>query len=324
MRIEQTTQFLYENIGEEIKITACRSLDEAVHIPEKIEGCPVTEIGDYAFSDSGKQQESQMGMGNYSNGGEKTEQSLPYLCGKRLKEIHLPKSIRKIGRYAFYNCTMLAELSCSSNIQDLGSGFFTGCRRIRHIHIKVREDEKSCLKDLLSELRQMLTVTYESQRGKAQLIFPEFFEESVENTPARLLEIRTHGCGHRYRYCFDKTKFQFHEYDELFPHVKAQETEEIVSRLALGRLQFPYELSKNARKEYEEYIKKHTKAAFNLLLSQRELDTLKWLLSQWTFQKEEVDEAIQMADNYQYVEALGYLMDYCHENYKIRKKKFEL
>ena len=170
MRIEQTTQFLYENIGEEIKITACRSLDEAVHIPEKIEGCPVTEIGDYAFSDSGKQQESQMGMGNYSNGGEKTEQSLPYLCGKRLKEIHLPKSIRKIGRYAFYNCTMLAELSCSSNIQDLGSGFFTGCRRIRHIHIKVREDEKSCLKDLLSELRQMLTVTYESQRGKAQLI----------------------------------------------------------------------------------------------------------------------------------------------------------
>ena len=97
-----------------------------------------------------------------------------------------------------------------------------------------------------------------------------------------------------------------------------------MSRLALGRLQFPYELSKNARKEYEEYIKKHTKAAFNLLLSQRELDTLKWLLSQWTFQKEEVDEAIQMADNYQYVEALGYLMDYCHENYKIKKKKFEL
>lgn len=324
MRIEQTTQFLYENIGEEIKITACRSLDEAICIPEEIGGYPVTEIGDYAFSDSGKQQENQMGTGSCPNGRERTEQPLPYLCGKRLKEVHLPKSIRKIGRYAFYNCTMLAELSCSSNIQDLGSGFFTGCRRIGHIQIKVREDEKSCLKDLLSELRQMLTVTYESQRGKAMLLFPEFFEESVENTPARLLEIRTHGCGHRYRYCFDKTKFQFHEYDELFPHVKAQEPEEIVSRLALGRLQFPYELGKNAKNEYEGYVKDHIKSAFTILLEQRELDTLKWLLSQWTFQKEEVDEAIQMANDYHYVEALGYLMDYCHENYKIKKRKFEL
>lgn len=41
----------------------------------------------------------------------------------------------------------------------------------------------------------------------AKLVFPEYFEESVENTPARIIMREMHGCGHMYRYCFDGTRF---------------------------------------------------------------------------------------------------------------------
>ena len=79
---------------------------------------------------------------------------------------------------------------------------------------KQREREQQNL-DLSSE---KLPEEYE-----ARLIFPEYFEDSVENTPARIVCIETHGCGHRYRYCFAGRVFQYRGYDELFPHVQVQE-----------------------------------------------------------------------------------------------------
>ena len=91
------------------------------------------------------------------------------------------------------------------------------------------------------ELRQSLVVSYVG-KGQAMLIFSDFFEEAVENTPARILVTNTHGCGKQYRNAFVRTQFQFHEYDSLFPYVKVQEPESLVCRLALGRLMFPYEL----------------------------------------------------------------------------------
>ena len=79
--------------------------------------------------------------------------------------------------------------------------------------------EKSCLKEILSELNETVAVHYR-ERGEtgektllAELLFPAFYEEAVENTPARITETHVHGCGHRYRYCFENTQLLFREYD---------------------------------------------------------------------------------------------------------------
>ena len=42
------------------------------------------------------------------------------------------------------------------------------------------------------------------ERGKisARLVFPEHYEEAVENTPARILFTQHHGSGNNYRQCF--------------------------------------------------------------------------------------------------------------------------
>ena len=43
------------------------------------------------------------------------------------------------------------------------------------------------------QLHQMPAAASGSSRGTSD--FPEYYEDSVENTPARIVSIETHGCG---------------------------------------------------------------------------------------------------------------------------------
>lgn len=305
--------------GSGVRILGCRSLDTGVEVPEVMGGYPVTEIAPYAFSERRAWQEE----GQWTYECEEPDMP-PLLCGTRLEEITLPPSLTRIGNYAFYNCYELKKLTCHSTIRDLGSGLFTGCGKLAEISVTIVREEKSCLKEMLSELRQTLTVRFTEPRGTALLIFPEFYEESVENTPARLLSTQTHGCGHMYRYCFEQTHFLFREYDSLFPHVRSQESEELVVRLALGRLRYPLELSEAARETYENYVREHWEAAGAAILEQRDMEGLAWLTAAFGPQQEQVEKLIVMAEKRRGTEALSYLMDYRHEHFKAKKRRFEL
>lgn len=239
-------EFSYTAVKDTIRIDKVVSPRETVMIPEMIEGLPVTELGPYVLAES------------------------------PVEELWLPARLKKIGAYGFYNCERLKMIHASSRTTDLGAGLFAGTSNVEFLDITVFEGEKSNLKELLSELRQTLRVRlnireeikageYE-EKAQVRLIFPEYYEESVENTPARILYIETHGCGHRYRYCFAGTRFQYTGYDELFPHVKVQEKEAVVTELALGRLRYPWELSEKHRKMYVAYVREHWQTAGRLVL----------------------------------------------------------
>lgn len=227
----------YEAVKDGVRINQIANVSTVAVIPESLGGLPVTELGAYALS------------------------------GSDVEELHLPSQLRKIGAYAFYNCENLRRIYAYGRALDLGAGLFAGAGGIEFLDITLFDQEKSCLKELLSELRQTLRVRIHQRQGhEARLIFPEYFEESVENTPARILFIETHGCGHRYRYCFSQFQFQYSQYDELFPHVKVQEPESLVTELALGRLQYPLELSAKHKQMYREYVAEHWKTAGHLLI----------------------------------------------------------
>lgn len=238
-------EMVYTKQNGTIKLEKIPNPPAVVEIPERIEGCPVTELGAYV------------------------------LVGSEVEELYLPPQVKKIGAYAFYECEKLRHVSCYSRALDLGTGLFAGAGNVELLQVTQFPGEKSCLKELLSELRQTLRVRIRELSGdegenmmsrEARLIFPEYYEESVENTPARILFIETHGCGHRYRYCFNRTQFQYRDYDELFPHIQVQESEELVTELALGRLMFPCELTERARAMYQEYVCGHWRAAGKLLI----------------------------------------------------------
>lgn len=74
-------------------------------------------------------------------------------------------------------------------MQDLGAGALTGCHRMEQIAVETDEKGESSLRDFLTELPETLCVDITIDGEYGRFWFPEFFEEGVENTPARILKI---------------------------------------------------------------------------------------------------------------------------------------
>ena len=72
----------------------------------------------------------------------------------------------------------------------------------------------------------------------SMLWFPEYYEEGVENTPARILMTEVHGSGLYYRNCFQGKVFHFLEYDKRFEMARAR-NHQILRKWYMARLNWP-------------------------------------------------------------------------------------
>ena len=351
-----------------VRILECRSLDSLAALPDRINGFPVVELAPYLFSAYGNREDDVTAEAFWWSEtaeppAERTEnaaadpagpglrQELPALCGGRLEELRLPAHLEKVGAYAFYNCEKLKRLELYSTTIDWGAGVFTGCFGVEQVTIHVEEDRKSCMREVLAELRQTLEVFYlpekaaegtdpRQRRGmqgpvaescasedaapSARIIFPEFFEEAVENTPARILVTETHGCGQKYRNAFVSTQFQFKEYDSLFPHVQVQEPETLVARLALGRLMYPYRLEERYADRYLEYLGEHASAAAGWAVENGDMQALEWIFTHISCNGEMIAELLEVAGTSGNSAAVSFLMDRRRAAGAVRRKFFSL
>ena len=280
-------KLLYKTLPEGICIRRYYSLDGFARIPGQVEGRPVRELDRYAFSETVRGQEDLPGQW----------EDEPAVKGEGLTALALPQTLRRVGAYAFYNCSQLKSLSFFSTVEDWGAGVFTGCSGLGELDIQLMGGPRSCFKEVLSELRQTLTVSCRDSSGAlaARLIFPEFFEESVENTPARILMREMHGCGHMYRYCFEGPEFSFGEYDRLFPHVQVQEKPELVTRLAVYRLYWPKGLIRDGEEAYWAYLKEHMRETVLGLIKRDELSILRWLTRSPRIDRADMEEMVLAA-----------------------------
>ena len=231
-----------------------------------------------------------------------------------LEEIILPESVERIGRYAFYNCRNLRKITFFSNIRDVGSGAFTGCHQVHHLDVTIMTGETSCLKDFLQELTEEMVVEYRGAEY-ARLMFPEYFEEGVENTPARILMTQIHGSGLKYRNCFYKKEFLFEEYDARFPYAEAVESETFLQEMVLGRLMFPYKLMKKGKEQYEVYLREHLAETGKHLVSKRDTVRLNWFLEHYLEEKRQAEELLEISGKLHTAECTACLMDW-------QKRKF--
>lgn len=267
-----------------------------VDFPKELDGIPVTELGAYVLS------------------------------GKECEEVVIPEGITKIGRYGFYNCRKLRKLVFTSDFMDIGSGAFTGCHHIREIEVHMCK-EQTCLKEVLVEVPEEVCVTLLWKDKEAVLWFPEYFEESIENTPARILSVKTHGSGMFYRNCFQGKVFQFQEYDKRFETACALEREEFLAELAYGRLKWPVELTEKMQGIYETYMREHREKILMRWIAQKREEALEWMLLSFSHTKEEQKEYQQIlsyASEKGTTAMVSMLMEYGRKLFPPKRKSFEL
>ena len=284
----------YEILDNKVMITGYDSQGLSVEIPENIEGHAVTELAPYAFS------------------------------GTDIEEIYLPKTLVKIGRYAFYNCKKLRKISFYNTMKDLGAGAFTGVHNVREMEVSFVNDKKSCLRQFLLELPEEQNITFHFEDGDAHILFPEFFEEAIENTPARNLETMTHGSGIFYRNCFVQSELDIRLFDQCFSKGKALEFPETVYVLAIQRLLHPYQLDEKAEKNYQEYLEANVKQCGIFAAERQSKEELIYLAKHCAASAEDMEDLIDITNKKGMIDVLSFLMQEKRQRFGTKRKTFEL
>lgn len=313
----------YRIIDNDIEIVRCFGTDPEIVVPEEIDGRPVKRMAPYAFS-ARKDREDEDVLVFETDEERMFSSEEKLLAGQTLGSVRLPDTMEEAGRYLFYGCRNLRELHFSDRLKNIGSGAFTGCRSLSALHVRLLDGDRSCVHDILGDLWQRIDVTFYKGGTEARLVFPEHYEEAVENTPARILFTQHHGSGNNYRQCFYNKEIDYRKYDGLFYSARAQDDVNVISDLIFARLMYPEDLTKEAQKAYEDYVREHALPVAEHLTDTEDLAALKEFSARELWTRESLTGVVHYASGQGKRAALAFLMNEKHRLYPERKKKYEL
>ena len=266
----------------------------------------------------------------------------PAVCQDTLKEVILPSSLRRIGNYAFYGCRNLETIQFPAGSVQMGSGAFVACNHIKTLVFpdhsgygpgenpdtffagEERPAESSCMRDVLGEITYEVEAVVKGEAGY-RLYFPGYYEDSRENTPARIIEVVFEGTGFKYRQCFRNGIPDFARYDSLFYLAGVQELPETVIRIALDRLMYPVRLSPDAKKRYLSWLEDGEEWAAAYILREEnddETKILRMLAENGWFSPERLRLFLNEASEKSRIEAVAVLMEEQRRCRSERKKKY--
>lgn len=294
-----------------IEIIRCYGTDSRVVLPEEINGISVVSAAPYAFS-AHKDDEEEAEVWESEDAVSFGEERL--LAGEEVQEIVFPDTLKEIGRYIFYGCKKLERLEFSDTLMQVGTGAFTGCSGLKELVIHQKKGIKSCAKEILGELWQKIDVDFLYENGeasgkRAHMVFPEHYDEAVENTPARILFTEYHGSGTNYRQCFYNKELDFAEYDSLFDMAVVMDKLEVLVDMSFGRLRYPWQLSEKAKKQYEDYIQGNLKDIGEFLVESGSLNGLELLSREKLWNREGLEHSIDVASRKKDMEISAFLMN---------------
>lgn len=310
-----------------IEILRCFGVEGRVEIPGMIDDKLVISAAPYAFSShmDEKEELKNASLWEVSDGLEFGREE-HVLAGNDVEEIVFPDTLKEIGRYIFYGCGNLKKLEFSDSLMQIGCGAFTGCHALEKLTVHMRQGKKSGVKEMLGEMWQRIDVNFlyeyeedsiekpdmmyrRENKSEARLVFPEHYDEAVENTPARILYTEYHGSGSNYRQCFYDRELNYQEYDRLFEMAVAMDKLEVLVDMSFGRLEFPYELTGKARENYREYIRKNLEDIAEYLVKQEDMHRLEVISSQKLWTLEGIDSALDCASQRKETEVSAFLMN---------------
>ncbi len=335
----------YYKKGSGAVLVRCFGEGAFVDVPAFVDGLPVTELADHCFAPdmSTRVPKDRLYLTeNFSEDAEQVEPreenperepsnarkstfipadrekmaALTALCGETVKEIVLPDTLEEIGAYAFYNCYYLEKLYLPAGVKRLGSGAFVAVNHLTELRFGADADRivPTCMRDVLGEITHETEVSVEQSDGSIglRLTFPEYYEEAIENTPARLINFAIDGTGFRYRQCFTAAgEIDLPRYDTIIETASIQEYPPTVLKLVLNRLLTPVDLTQTAKEAYLAYLRKECDAAARRVLAEDRLDMLQALIHAGYFAGEEQVRSVwlDIAAMLQKAEAVTLLMD---------------
>lgn len=294
---EYETEYRIENgRAEFVKYTGCQ---EEYEVPAKLDGCPVTEIGKYAFAEH-----------------------------RNLTCVKLPPDIRQLGAHCFYNCRSLSRLEFGDQMDEIADGAFKNCDSLKYLILRTKPGRRLNLKNILMDTAEGVRVTifYEKEAGqeRAELIFPPYLVEYAENTPGRVLEKQAYGSGERYRHCLYDGQLNFEQYDHLLDFSVAMDQPAYPIQCAVGRLMYPYELKEASWKQYEHFLKSSMDQVLSFYIKREDEEVLRWLLEGKWLDRENLEAAIELCRTCGKHGLLPQLMEYQNQSFQAEKKRYEL
>ncbi len=304
-----------------VVIVRASTCDARAALPETLLGLPVTALGDHALSPSA---------------GEAPGDRIRVACGpvpddaewdnRRLEELALPPSLRRVGDYALFNCSGLKTLCLHDSVRHWGGGVLMNCRLLDTLRI-IQAEEGEALAYFAGELSRELDVTVTGPEGETvRLLFPEYAEQYEENCPAHHFDYNIQGAGYPYHHCFRSKRLDLREYDKLWPGFLAMEHDpEAAIRLALRRLRYPRELTERARKDYLAYLQGHAGEALEAALAERDGPGLRFLLDSLSPDQEVLSAALALARAGEDTGAVAVLLEERRRRFPAgREKAFDL
>ena len=308
---------------EEGGVTILRAVtcDENAVLPDEIFGLPVTRLSDRALAHGAKpaQGEEVRVLGGAEN---------EDWDNRNIRSLSLPRGLESVGDYAFMNLKSMETLRLYDAVQSIGSASFMNCRLFSRLELtRISHDQGPVLAAIVGSLPQELdAAVYGADGSMVRLIFPEYFENYTENSPAHHFELKIVGGGYAYHGVFRAKKLYLPEYDALWrDYIAAEHDEESALRLAYYRLRYPAELSDRAREQYAAFLRQNMPDALSLAMREKDLSGLRLLLSLGGLDAPTLEAAMNESRALRFTEATALLLEQRRGQAGAgRRKKFEL
>lgn len=275
-----------------------------------------------------------------------------------LEKVELPKTIRALRAFSFFNCKALREFTLWDSVEDYYDGSLRQCLVLSHINVHFEKEENyQIVRDILGDSDRRLqfhlyfsesslnmntdsVVTSSgaatSSREKADsyernssvrsstkelsLLFPGYVDKVREDTMARQIHDTIDGCGYSYRQTVGRRRIDLRLYDKLFLRA-IHDTKGAAVYIALGRLRYPAELLDKAREDYLAFLSEEDSFSLSLLISDEEWEWIEFYMGLQLFSEEAIKLALKLLAKYGNTELAARFLEYQEKHFTKEEKK---
>ena len=275
-----------------------------------------------------------------------------------LEKVELPKTIRALRAFSFFNCKALREFMLWDSVEDYYDGSLRQCLVLSHINVHFEKEENyQIVRDILGDSDRRLqfhlyfsesslnmntdsVVTSSgaatSSREKADsyernssvrsstkelsLLFPGYVDKVREDTMARQIHDTIDGCGYSYRQTVGRRRIDLRLYDKLFSRA-IHDTKGAAVYIALGRLRYPAELLDKAREDYLRFLREEESFSLALLIADKEWEWIEFYMDLQLFSEDAIKLALKLLAKQGNIELAARFLDYQEKHFAKEKKK---